>query len=85
MLYAGNPAARSAVYDDPEVQKAYPMADLIRDSIDSAVPRPVTPYWTDISGALVDRFHSPHSVDPDSTPAAAQEYIVDVLQGRALL
>jgi multiple sugar transport system substrate-binding protein len=85
MLYAGNPAARAAVYDDPKIREAYPMADLIRDSIDSAVPRPVTPYWTDISAAVVDRFHSPASVDPDSMPSRAAAYIEDVLQGEALL
>ena len=40
MIAAGNPAARAAAYDDPGVREAYPMADLIRDSIDSACPRP---------------------------------------------
>ena len=44
MVDAGNPAARSAAaYDDPEVREAFPMAALIRDSIDEAGPRPVTP------------------------------------------
>src|SRR4051794_7327363 len=33
MIKSGNPAARAAAYDDPGVRKAFPMADLIRDSI----------------------------------------------------
>jgi multiple sugar transport system substrate-binding protein len=43
MLAEGNSGARAAVYDDAEVRKAFPMADLIRDSIDSAGPRPAAP------------------------------------------
>jgi multiple sugar transport system substrate-binding protein len=85
MLSAKNPAARGAVYDDPEVRQAFPMADLIRASIDSAGPRPPTPYYTDVSAAVVRAFHPPAGVDPRRTPAAAARLIVDVLHDRALL
>lgn len=84
MLNAGNPAAKSVVYSDPEVRKAYPMADAIRSSIDAAAPRVPTPYWSDVSSALQRAFHSPTSVNPQ-TPAQANQLITDVLQGRALL
>ena len=40
MVKSGNPAARAAAYDDPKVREAFPMADLIRDSINGAGPRP---------------------------------------------
>jgi len=85
MLAEGNPGARAAVYDDPEVREAFPMADLIRDSIDTAVPRPRSSYYPDISAATVREFHPPRSVDPESTPADADRLIVDVLQDRELL
>jgi trehalose/maltose transport system substrate-binding protein len=85
MLSAKNPAARGAVYDDPAVRKVFPMADLIRDSIDSAAPRPRTPYYTDVSAAVVRVFHPPSSIDPNRTPAAATKLIVDVLHDRVLL
>lgn len=85
MLAEGNSGARAAVYDDPEVQEAFPMADLIRDSINSAVPRPRSPYYPDISAATVREFHPPGGVDPDSTPADADELIVNVLQDKQLL
>ena len=32
MVTNGNPASSAAVYDDPKVQKDYPMADTIRES-----------------------------------------------------
>lgn len=85
MLSSGNPAAKAAVFDDPEVIDTFPMADLIRTSIDEATPRPQSPYYPDISAATVREFHPPASVDPDSTPRAADELIVNVLQDRQLL
>ena len=36
MVDSGNPAARGAAYDDPGVRQAFPMADLIRQSINEA-------------------------------------------------
>ncbi|HLF41119.1 MAG TPA: extracellular solute-binding protein, partial [Acidimicrobiia bacterium] len=85
MLSAKNPAARGAVYDDGEVRRVFPMADLIRDSINDASPRPKTPYYTDVSSATVRTFHPPASVRPDRTPGRAADLIVDVLNDRVLL
>ncbi|MGH8999631.1 MAG: extracellular solute-binding protein [Acidimicrobiia bacterium] len=85
MIGAKNPAARSAVYDDPEVRRIFPMADLIRDSIDESGPRPTTPYYVDVSSAVVRAFHPPSDVAPRRTPGAAADLIVDVLHDRVLL
>lgn len=85
MMRAKLPAARAAVYDDPEVRRAFPMADLIRDSLATATPRPVTPYYTDVSAAVVRIFHPPSAVDPKRTPKAAAQLIVSVLHDRVLL
>ena len=85
MLKSKNPAARSAVYEDPEVRKVFPMADLIRDSIGGGAPRPQTPYYTDVSAAVTRAFHPPSSVDPGRTPTAAGRLITDVLKDRKLL
>lgn len=85
MLAEGNSGARAAVFDDPEVREKFPMADLIRDSIDTAVPRPRSAYYPDISAATVREFHPPAGVDPDSTPADADQLIVNVLQDKQLL
>lgn len=84
MVGAKNPGARAAVYDDPEVREIFPMADLIRESIGAAAPRPKTPYYTDVSTAVVRSFHPPASVN-QNTPRRAAELIVDVLNDRVLL
>jgi multiple sugar transport system substrate-binding protein len=85
MVNSGNPAARKAAYDDAAVRKAFPMADEIRDSLDSASPRPITPYYGDVSFAVTDGFHPPSSVNPDSTPAQTQKNLEEVLRGDKLL
>jgi multiple sugar transport system substrate-binding protein len=85
MLKSKNPAARAAVYDDPEVRRVFPMADLIRESIAEAAPRAKTPYYTDVSAAIQREFHPPAAVRPDRTPAAANRLIVGVLHDRVLL
>ncbi len=85
MVGAKNPAARADVYGDGEVRKVFPMAELIRESINDSAPRPRTPYYTDVSSAVVRTFHPPAEVRPDRTPAEAAQLIVDVLHDRVLL
>ncbi len=85
MVESGNPAARSAAYDDPEVRAAFPMADLIRDSIDSAGPRPITPYYGDVSTSVQRTWHPASSVNSPSTPEDTDSYMSEVLSGDRLL
>lgn len=85
MVESGNPAARSAAYDDPAVREAFPMADLIRDSIDEAAPRPISPYYGDISASVQRTWHPPTSVSAPDTPEETDSYMHEVLQGDRLL
>lgn len=85
MLGTGNPAARKAVYDDPAIKKQFPMAALIRESLDEGAPRPLTQYYGDISTAIQQKYSPPEAVNPQTTPAQAEELIKAVLKGEALL
>lgn len=85
MLDSKNPVARSAAYDDPRVRLAFPMAELIRESIAASAPRPATPYYSDVSTAIVRIFHPEQDVEPEVTPARAARLIVEVLHDCALL
>jgi multiple sugar transport system substrate-binding protein len=82
----GNMPASKAAYQSPDLAKAYPpeLLQAFSDSIDSAGPRPVTPYWSDISSAIQSTWHPPGSVGPD-TPKKSASFIADVLAGRKLL
>jgi len=84
-LTDGNPPGSLVAFDDPEVQEAFPMADLIKESLQNAAPRPQTPFYNEVSTSLQRTWHPPRSVSPDSSPADATQLITDVLQGRALL
>ncbi len=81
----GNPASNTAAYTDAAVLEAYPMAPVIRESLEQAVPRPQTPYYNDVSIGLQETWHPPSSVDPDTTPRRSTDFITAVLRGERLL
>ncbi len=82
----GNMPASAAGYQYPALAKIYPppLLDLFQQSLDAAGPRTVTPYWSDISGAIQASWHPTDAVD-SQTPPDSQQFIEDVLQGRSLL
>ncbi|GAB3363028.1 extracellular solute-binding protein [Modestobacter lapidis] len=81
----GNPASSAAVYDDPAVLEAFPMAPTIRESLELAAPRPQTPYYNEISVGLQRSYHPPASVVPGQTGEEAAELIRAVLRKERLL
>jgi multiple sugar transport system substrate-binding protein len=85
-VLTGNMPASPAGYQDPQVQKLFPpdLIKLFEDSVNAAAPRTVTPYWSDISGAIQSTWHPPSSVT-SSTPGASATFIHDVLTGKKLL
>ena len=78
--------SRQSVYDSAELREAYPadLLELWRDSVDTGGPRPQSAYYSQISSAIQDRWHSPTSVDPASTPKRSAEFLSDILSGEAL-
>ena len=84
MLDEGEPSPYEASYSDPAVRENYPNADLIRESIDEGGPRPLTPYYVDVAGSVIQIWHPPASVNSE-TPARTDTFMADVLGGRRLL
>jgi multiple sugar transport system substrate-binding protein len=83
----GNMPALEAAYSDPKLTKQFP-ADLLalyRESIDTAGPRPPTPYWSSIVLAILNQWHPADSVNPDSTPQNSASFIEQVLDGKTLV
>jgi len=81
----GNPPSSVSAYDDPQVQETFPMADLIRTSLEQAAPRPQTPFYNEVSAGLQETWYPPSDVDPETSPGAATELITGVLRGERLL
>lgn len=84
MLDEGEPSPYAASYDDPAIREQYPNADLIRESIAEAGPRPLTPFYVDVTGAIIASWHPAHAVS-ESTPAQSAALMADILAGRRLL
>ncbi len=80
----GNPPAKKAAFDDPKVREKFPMAPLIRESLDAAKPRPQTPYYNEVSTAIQQRW-TPAEAVTENTPAETSEFIGQVLRGERLL
>jgi multiple sugar transport system substrate-binding protein len=85
MLDEGEPSTFAAAYDDPEVLESYPNAPLIRESIDEGGPRPITPYYVDVVGAVLNTWHPPASVGSPETPEESDMFITEVLGGERLV
>jgi multiple sugar transport system substrate-binding protein len=85
-VLTGNMPASPAGYQYPQLQKLYPpqLLRLFQASLNAAAPRSVTPYWSDISGAIQSTWHPPTSVN-SSTPASSSTFIENVLKGKSLL
>ncbi len=53
MLGSGNLAARPAVFDDAEIQAKFPWAKSAQASLDTLKPRPVTPFYPQMSADAI--------------------------------
>ncbi len=70
----GLPPTREDLYDQKEIEKVYPgFSDLIRQSIEDASPRPVTPAYTDVSLAIQSALHPIGDIDPEDAQEAYDE------------
>jgi multiple sugar transport system substrate-binding protein len=65
-IVEGLPPVMNASYDAPEVRKAYPFADLLREQLKDSVPRPETPAYADVTLAIQQTLHPPAKIDPQS-------------------
>jgi len=84
-LAAGDPAASSEVYDNPEIREAFPMADDIRTSMEEAAPRPISPYYGDVTAAIQRGYHPPDALSAERTPQLTADLIEGVLSNQQLL
>jgi multiple sugar transport system substrate-binding protein len=67
----GLPPSRPSLYSNKVVTDAFPgFSELVKKSIQSAGPRPLTPVYQDVSLAIQDALQPPDRIDPnDVTPS----------------
>lgn len=74
--------ARSGLYDTKIVRDTFPgFADLVRESIETAGPRPVTPAYQDVSLAVQRSLHPPTEIDPEDVEPAVDDLRDNVERG----
>jgi multiple sugar transport system substrate-binding protein len=77
----GLPPTNEAVYETKDIEKAYPgFSDVIKESIDNAAPRPLTPAYTDLSLAIQRSLHPPGDIDPADVTTTYDELVEKVEQ-----
>jgi multiple sugar transport system substrate-binding protein len=71
-----------ALYDDPKITKPNPYADVLRESLDGGVARPVTPAYSDISLAIQKSFHPPENIDPAEVADSLRDKLDKAAEGK---
>lgn len=84
-ITGGQPPTNPTVYDDPEFRTEYPFADVLRDSIDQAAPRPVSPAYNDLTLAVQRTLHPLRSLDPAADTQALRDLVEKALNSQAVL
>ncbi|MGH2761657.1 MAG: ABC transporter substrate-binding protein [Thermoleophilaceae bacterium] len=79
---ASLPPVTTDVYDDPEVQEALPFASELRDAVEQAQPRPVSPVYPQISEAIYTNAFAALQGDmsPEEAASAMNEEIQQALE-----
>jgi len=84
-INAGQPPSIEAVYQDPEMAKAYPMRDEILNELKDAAPRPLTPAYQNLSTVVAAALSPPSSIDPERTAASLKKSIQDAVDSKGVL
>ncbi len=82
---AGNVPVIKSVFKQAAFIKAYPMKDDILAELETAVPRPVTPLYQNISTIVSSTLSPPSSIDPEKTAKQLKDKIQQAIDGKGIL
>jgi multiple sugar transport system substrate-binding protein len=78
----GLPPTLEAAYDNQKIKDAYPgFSDLMKETIDDGVPRPVSPAYSDISLAIQRTLHPESAIQPEQTVDQLRDRIKIAAEG----
>jgi multiple sugar transport system substrate-binding protein len=84
-IKGGLPPTLASVYNDPQMQSAYPFRNLILAQVNDGAVRPKTPLYQVVSVAISHQISPPSSIDPVSTEQNLKTQINNALQGKGLI
>ena len=80
----GLPPTLQALYSTPEVRERFPMADTLLATLKSAVQRPRTPVYNDISLAISHTLHPLTDIAPDTDTGRLRSAVNRALHSEGL-
>jgi len=84
-LDGGDVPALSTVFDEPDFIKAYPMKDVMLTELKSAVPRPVSPVYQNISTIVSTTLSPPNKINPQKSADKLRSAIQAAIDGKGIL
>ncbi len=84
-IKGGLPPTIISLYQDSQVRKVFPFADILLETLISGVQRPQTPLYNDISLAISHTLHPMRSIDPKEDVRRLRERIDQALHSEGLL
>jgi len=81
----GLPPTTAALYEDPEVRRTFPFADILRATLEDAVQRPQSPFYSDISIAIARILHPMADIDPQRDVGRLRQAVGRALHSEGLL
>jgi multiple sugar transport system substrate-binding protein len=74
-----------SLYDDPQVEAAFPFSALLRETLRDAVLRPQTPLYADVSLAIARTLHPLAAIEPAADVARLRDAVGRALRSEGLL
>lgn len=82
---AGDVPVTEALFEEPEVQEAFPQYEIILDQLQDASNRPKSPVYQNISTTISNVISPPSQIEPEETAEQLRSQIEDALAGRGIL
>jgi multiple sugar transport system substrate-binding protein len=79
------PPVLQSLYNDPRLAQAYPTHATILQELQTAVPRPVTPLYQNISTIISSTLSPPSGINPASTTKKLKDNIQQAIEGKGIL
>ena len=80
----GLPPTLASVYNNPQMQSAYPFRHLILAQVNNGAVRPKTPLYQVVSTTISHLVAPPASIDPVPTEQSLRTQVNNALQGKGL-
>lgn len=79
------PPVLESLYSNKRLQKAYPTYQTILEELKTAVPRPATPLYQNISTIVSKTLSPPRGINPDKTTDELKDSIQQAIDGKGIL